>query len=61
MSAEVRYITVVVDGNEFEFSPSEPWGDNPAFFAQQVDKQLDEAKAYFRRVLAAATQREQKA
>jgi len=59
MAATVAPITVKAGAMEFTLSPAIHGGDNPAFYAAQVEAQLIEIGARARRIIEAATGRRQ--
>lgn len=53
MGARVQTITIKAGDMTFMIYPIETFGDNPAFFSQQVDDQLDAMKEKARKTFEA--------
>lgn len=53
MSVRIKTITIEAGDLMFTVSPPESFGDNPTYFANQVDEQLDVMKVKARKVFEA--------
>jgi len=44
-------VNITLPGEVIEITRERGWGDNPAFYAQQIDDVLDEVKARAREII----------